>query len=244
MLNYSSASERNRVPIADFLIPLLHEKSVVDVLEIGSGSGQQALYFSQCYVAMKQALLGAGVFADNFASKASNSASKASNSASKASNSASKDRQVLNWQCTEMPENLPSLRQNLQGSGLKAPFELNVQACWPTINVDLLYSSNTLHIMSWLQVQAFFAGADSVVKSGGFLAVYGPFRYNGAFTSQSNAEFDHILRQHNSASGIRDFEQVNLLARKARFSLFADYDLPANNRLLVWQKVGLEVSHG
>ena len=68
------------------------------------------------------------------------------------------------------------------------------------------------------------------------LSVYGPFNYNGAYTSDSNAQFDRWLAQRDSQSGIRDFEAVNQLAQHAGFALQRDCDMPANNRLLVWQR--------
>ncbi|MEZ5503017.1 MAG: DUF938 domain-containing protein [Halioglobus sp.] len=68
------------------------------------------------------------------------------------------------------------------------------------------------------------------------LAVYGPFNYNGSYTSASNAQFDQWLKQRDPHSGIRDFECVNGLAGAAGFSLQGDHSMPANNRLLVWQR--------
>jgi hypothetical protein len=66
--------------------------------------------------------------------------------------------------------------------------------------------------------------------------VYGPFNYGGAFTSDSNRAFDGWLKARDAASGIRDFEAVDALARAQRLVLQADVAMPANNRLLVWQR--------
>ncbi len=193
MLNFSPASERNQAKIAERLIPLLKKKSIVDVLEIGSGSGQHALFFA---AALPE----------------------------------------LNWQCTEMPENLTALRLNLADMAFSLPLSLDVSSHWPDCQVGLLYSANTLHIMGVSAVDALIRGAGNVVVEGGFLCVYGPFRYAGDFTSQSNAEFDLWLRQRDPKSGIRDFEDINRLAIEAGFTLMADYAMPANNQLLLWQK--------
>ena len=65
------------------------------------------------------------------------------------------------------------------------------------------------------------------------LAVYGPFNYEGRYTSESNARFDQWLAAQSPDSAIRDFEKVNALAEQAGFSLLEDNAMPANNRLLV-----------
>jgi len=75
-----------------------------------------------------------------------------------------------------------------------------------------------------------------VLVPGGRLLVYGPFRYGGAFTTGSNAAFDADLRARDPASGVRDFEAVDALARAQGLSLEADHAMPANNQLLLWRR--------
>ena len=72
-------------------------------------------------------------------------------------------------------------------------------------------------------------------KPGAALAIYGPFRYGGQCTSGSNESFDAMLRARDPGSGIRDFEAVDALARRAGFSLVRDYPMPAHNQTLVWK---------
>jgi hypothetical protein len=67
------------------------------------------------------------------------------------------------------------------------------------------------------------------------LAIYGPFRYGGRYTSGSNASFDAMLQARDPGSGIRDFEAIDELARAAGFTLKADHAMPANNQTIVWQ---------
>lgn len=66
------------------------------------------------------------------------------------------------------------------------------------------------------------------------LCIYGPFRYRGRYTSDSNAAFDEFLRGRDPHSGIRDFEAVDALARAQGLELIADHAMPANNQTLVW----------
>ena len=65
---------------------------------------------------------------------------------------------------------------------------------------------------------------------------YGPFNFNGQYTSASNAQFDQSLRMRDPLSGIRHFEALQVLAEDNGLSFVRDIEMPANNRILVWQK--------
>jgi SAM-dependent methyltransferase len=143
------------------------------------------------------------------------------------------------WQPTDRAEWLDGLAARVAAEGppnLLPPVELDVlREPWPAVRGDAVFSANTLHIMSWPAVEALFAGLERILEPGGVLAVYGPFRYRGAFTTASNADFDAMLRERDPASGVRDFEAVNALAEAAGLVLQADHSMPANNQLLVWR---------
>lgn len=145
----------------------------------------------------------------------------------------------LAWQPTDMDENLPGLAQRVRLEGppnLLAPLELDVRgARWPAGPFDAVFSANTLHIMDWESVRHFFRGVGAML-SAGVLCVYGPFRYGGRYTTESNAAFDRTLRARDPASGLRDFEAVNELAAEQGLALTADHAMPANNQTLVWKK--------
>lgn len=79
-----------------------------------------------------------------------------------------------------------------------------------------------------------FAGVRRVLRPGGYFCLYGPFNYQGNYTSDSNREFDLWLKQRDPAMGIRDVEAIQALAQD--LTPIADHAMPANNRLLVWQK--------
>jgi hypothetical protein len=146
----------------------------------------------------------------------------------------------LTWQTSDMAENLPGIRLWLEEAALPnvlAPIELNVSGAWPKGPYDAVFTANTLHIMGWPQVQKLFAALGDAMARESVVAVYGPFNYEGQFTSDSNAAFnDWLKRQYSEASGIRDFEAVNSLSASIGLTLIADYAMPANNRTLVWQR--------
>jgi cyclopropane fatty-acyl-phospholipid synthase-like methyltransferase len=152
----------------------------------------------------------------------------------------------LTWQPSELQENLPQLIERLRVEGtanLAAPITLDVRdEPWPAVAADAIFSANTLHIMSWADVQQFFRGVGAVLSAAlgagndAVLCVYGPFRYDGRHTSASNAEFDAYLKARDPRSGIRDFEALERLARAQGLELAADHAMPANNRTLVWRR--------
>ena len=145
----------------------------------------------------------------------------------------------LAWQTADMAESLPGIRMWLDEArlpNLPPPLELQAGGPWPKGPYDAVFSSNTLHIMGWPEVQKLFAALDAVMGPDAVLAVYGPFNYEGRFTSESNAQFDVWLKQRSAASGIRDFEAVNALAESIGLRLLADHAMPANNRTLVWRR--------
>jgi SAM-dependent methyltransferase len=195
MLPFSAACERNKDPILEVLRVRFADRT--QVLEIGSGTGQHAVYFAQ-------------------------------------------ELRHLTWHPTEQLVYLADLTERVKLEGphnVRAPTLLDVrQAVWPVHGVDAMFTANTLHIMSWPEVMALFNGIGTVLAPGGVLCIYGPFRYAGRYTSDSNQEFDRMLQERDPQSGLRDIEAVSLLADQYGLRLDADFDLPANNRLLVFTK--------
>ena len=190
---YSPACDRNREPILAVLREHFADRR--QVLEIGSGTGQHAVYFAPALP-------------------------------------------HLSWQPSDRAENLPGIRQWLAeqpAPNLLPPLELDVrQPHWPAQRYDAVLSANTMHIMSWADVELMFKRLPEVLAGQARLAIYGPFNYGGRFSSDSNAAFDASLKAQVPHRGIRDFEAVDALARSIGLRLLEDRAMPANNRCLVW----------
>ncbi|MFT5083580.1 MAG: cyclopropane fatty-acyl-phospholipid synthase-like methyltransferase [Lentisphaeria bacterium] len=191
---FSQACENNKTPILNELKRIFQRTN--SVLEIGSGTGQHAVFFAQ-------------------------------------------NLPWLTWQSTDRPENIAGINlwlEEAQLANLLPGKVLDVsESHWPE-NFDAVFSSNTAHIMSWSIAQTMISGVARRLPEGGVFALYGPFNYGGAYTSDSNREFDAWLRAHNPVQGLRDFEQVNACAQTHGLHLCEDNAMPANNRLLVWSK--------
>jgi cyclopropane fatty-acyl-phospholipid synthase-like methyltransferase len=146
----------------------------------------------------------------------------------------------LVWQTSDVIDAHPGIMAWLAEAGLpnvRPPLALDVcKNEWPGDNYDAIFSANTLHIMSWPEVECFFQNAAATLEPGGVFCVYGPFNYNGGYTSESNSLFDQWLKQRDPLSGIRDFEALERLALGAGLVLRKDYEMPANNRTLVWSR--------
>ena len=192
-ITFSQACENNKTAILTILKKAF--KRTEYVLEIGSGTGQHALYFAE-------------------------------------------QLPRLQWQPSDLLINHPSIhyRRDHHGSiNLRAPIVVDLHDTWhlPT-QVDGIFTANTLHIISWELVKRFFSGVALNLTTGGTLCIYGPFNYEGKYTSQSNAEFDLWLKERDDNSAIRDFEAIESLASRSGLSLIEDHPMPANNRLLVF----------
>jgi SAM-dependent methyltransferase len=141
----------------------------------------------------------------------------------------------LVWQTSDVAANLPDIRE---WAPEPPPLELDVDRAFPAVDADAAFSANTCHIMSWPQVERLFAGIGALLPPGGVFALYGPFKYGGRHTSDSNASFDAMLRKRDPASGLRDSEAVIALAKRQGMALQEDNAMPANNRLLVFRRQG------
>ncbi len=195
MKQYSESCEQNKAPILEILKQVFHDSK--DTFEVGSGTGQHAVYFA-------------------------------------------KHLSHLTWHPSDLKENLLSIQAWLQEASLdnvKPPIEFDVLS--PPVDLgkfDTVFTANSLHIMSWSMVEAFFQVVSNLLDQQGKLLIYGPFSYRGEHTSFSNERFDLYLKQRNPNSGVRDFVDIEQLAKDQGLELVEDYAMPANNRSLLWQK--------
>jgi len=149
----------------------------------------------------------------------------------------------LVWQTSDLLPNHASINawiSEYSTNNIRSPLTFDADdPTWPYSSVDGVFTANTAHIMPWLTVERLFKGLPFLLKPNSTVVMYGPFKYEGRFTSISNEAFDKQLRARNPHQGIRDFEAVNKLAQDAGLKMQKDTAMPANNRLLVWKKDGV-----
>src|SRR5690606_3577280 len=204
---FAPSCERNREPILGVLRE--HFADARHVLEIGSGTGQHAVYFAaalpwlewQCSD-RKDALPGMRLWLDE---------------AGLPNMPAPVELDVaMDWR------SLDPVVTRLRERGQRG--------------FDAVFTANTLHIMGWPSVEALFAALPSVLTDDAVFCAYGPFNRDGAFTSASNRDFDAWLKARDPESGIRDAAAVDALAEAAGLKLIADIAMPANNHCRVWKR--------
>ncbi len=91
-------------------------------------------------------------------------------------------------------------------------------------------------VAPWTAALGLFAGAGRLLPPGGPLVLYGPYRFAGAFTADSNQAFDRSLRDQNPEWGVRDVDDLETAAAAHGLVLEDVVAMPANNHCLVFRR--------
>lgn len=136
---------------------------------------------------------------------------------------------------------LPSISAWCEGlESVRAPLQLDVVAAsWLGVpaQVDAIFCANLIHIAPWQCCAALLRGAARHLGPSGVLITYGPYFEDGVPVSPGNAAFDADLRARNPGWGLRRREDVAAQAALAGLVLRERVAMPANNLLLVWERV-------
>ncbi|RKR03473.1 uncharacterized protein DUF938 [Kushneria sinocarnis] len=211
----SPAVARNREPLREVLARVLPQPG--RVLEIASGSGEHACYFSRQLPGLSwqpsdpdpQALASIRAWRETAC------------------------------QASQPGVDNPNAVDNPAGR-LLAPLQLDVtRRPWPAAvgEIDALVCINMIHIAPWAAAQALFAEAGERLPQHGPLVLYGPFRRHGAHTAPSNDAFDRSLQARDARWGIRDLEsEVLALAEQHALRLDEVITMPANNLSVILRR--------
>ena len=144
----------------------------------------------------------------------------------------------LQWQTSDVPAHHEGINAWLNDAALPnllPPVALQVgKDVFPASGYDAVYSANTAHIMFADEVALMMAGIAELLPAGGVFCQYGPFIYQGGFSSDSNQAFHQSLLQR----GLGGYKSIEDLQRWAGPSLVLGdiFDMPANNLCLIWTK--------
>jgi SAM-dependent methyltransferase len=147
----------------------------------------------------------------------------------------------LMWQPTEpQPEGRASIDAWAAGMPNVLP-ALALDAAggeWPMLRADVVLCINMIHIAPWAAAKGLFAGAARLLAAGGLLALYGPYRRQGRPLEPGNAAFDAELRGRDTSWGLRDVGEVGALATSCGFGPASLVEMPANNLMLLFRRLG------
>jgi cyclopropane fatty-acyl-phospholipid synthase-like methyltransferase len=101
---------------------------------------------------------------------------------------------------------------------------------------DAIIAINMIHISPWQATLGLMAGARRLLRPGGALVTYGPYKRDGRHTAPSNAAFDASLQARDPAWGVRDVSEVEAAANESSLTLREIVEMPANNLSLVFVK--------
>jgi len=146
----------------------------------------------------------------------------------------------LTWQPTDLSDSalasIAAWRDEAQLPNLRAPLRLDVtEAVWPVDAAAAITCINMIHIAPWEATLGLFAGAARLLAPGALLYLYGPYRFDGAFTAPSNEAFDQSLRSRDPRWGVRDVRDLEAAA--TGFTLRETIPMPANNHSLIFRRV-------
>ena len=211
-MQFSPACERNKQPILAVLRAWL--PAGARVLEVGSGSGQHAVFFTQ-------ELAGLHWLPTDRAEHLADLAERIHQEGG---------QRLAPGAALAPPKELDVDHADGWPEGWPAGV--------PPQPFDAVFSANTTHIMAAESVPRLLAGAARVLPPGGLLLLYGPFHDGGVHTAASNAAFDAHLRALDPAMGVRDAVEIKEQARALALAALADVAMPANNRTLIFGRSG------
>jgi cyclopropane fatty-acyl-phospholipid synthase-like methyltransferase len=99
---------------------------------------------------------------------------------------------------------------------------------------DALVAINMIHISPWEATLGLLSGAGRLLRTGGVLYTYGPYKRGGCHTAPSNEAFDAWLKSRDPNWGVRDVAEVERAAAAQGLALQETVEMPANNLSLVF----------
>jgi hypothetical protein len=116
--------------------------------------------------------------------------------------------------------------------------DLTAPASWPDPKdrlYDVIFVVNLFQVAPVAIADGIAQVAARVLTKDGFVAIYGPFKVDGKYTTQSNEAFDkEILAPKVPEWGLKDVKDLERSANAHGIALKKILDMPANNFILVF----------
>ncbi|KAJ8967416.1 hypothetical protein NQ314_002923 [Rhamnusium bicolor] len=142
---------------------------------------------------------------------------------------------------TSLFNSIKAYAKDTPTKNIKDPIRIDIVDDWKTWNVsndfDYVINVNMMHVAPFSCTIGLFKNISAVLKPRGILITYGPYANNGVLEPQSNRDFDSNIRARDPQCGVRDIQDLIKIAESYGIKLLHIYDLPANNKCLIWQKL-------
>lgn len=205
------AGERNKQPIVEVLQKHIDVNEKSNLLEISSGPGLHSSFFA--------GLLPNLTFQPSEFDKGMFNSIKAYRDSAKLNN-------VLDPIFIDISQDLSQWDSKFLNKSLNE--------CQNSF--DFMLNLNMMHISPFACSEGLFVNSSKLLKPGGLLFTYGPYAVDGVLEPESNISFDQSLKSRDPTWGIRDIADLKKLAALNSIQLVFTYNLPSNNKCLVWQK--------
>lgn len=211
MIKNPSAS-RNQGPILEVLKLVLDKETPnLKCLEISSGTGQHVTYFSSRFpnITFQPSEYNEGMFSS-----------------------------------------IVAYKQNFKTVNVADPVRIDVSVPytdWPpdaegrsfaeqSKSFDYILCINMIHITPIECTEGLFRNCSKLLKVGKHLITYGPYGLDGLVSPESNVRFDQMLKSQDPRWGVRDLNALKKLADYFGLECTTIFDLPSNNKCVVWTK--------
>ncbi|MEW4466405.1 DUF938 domain-containing protein [Parasphingorhabdus sp. JC815] len=147
----------------------------------------------------------------------------------------------LIWQPSDPdPECRRSIAAWVKQAGLTnvlPPLQLDALASeWDIAKPAAIVCINMVHISPWEASIGLFEKAARLLDPGEPIMLYGPYFRGDATTAQSNLDFDRSLKSRDLRWGIREVDDMDVLAGKNGFTRVSLIEMPANNLSLIYRR--------
>ncbi|KAK3851258.1 hypothetical protein Pcinc_042078 [Petrolisthes cinctipes] len=153
----------------------------------------------------------------------------------------------ISWQPSDITdkhlESIKAYTKDEKLENVKAPLNIDITkpiSEWPEVfpenSFDIVVNSNMIHITPWKCTEGLFSAASKLLKPSGILVTYGPYAIHGEITPESNVTFNESLKSQNEEWGLRDVDDLEKEAKKNSITFDAMFNMPANNKTLIWVK--------
>jgi hypothetical protein len=137
-------------------------------------------------------------------------------------------------------ETIKTKRAEQNNANISDPVKIDLTApeTWPDPKdrlYDVIFVVNLFQVAPVSIADGIAQVAARVLTTEGFVAIYGPFKVGGEYTTESNAEFDkEILAPGVAEWGLKDVKDLEKAANAHGIALKKIVDMPANNFILLF----------